>query len=418
MNGSMRWSVAGLALGALTLVVAPAAAQRAAQPAQERSAREDAAGASARRLVHLRSGAVLRGVARARGDAWELQRGNEWLRLEADEVARVEKEADVLREAKRRERAATDCAARVELAGWLADEGLLVESLETLDAVLEERPHDLGALAALRARPLVAVPSLDVPAEERADALEALLRYAAGAPRAARELCIAELERCEDRAALRADVMAELGSVSLRRRAFAAQALGRLWPGEEAKRLLQHAVLDTSSLVRRSASEALGNADDPSLLAPVVRALASDNARVRVQAAEALGFMAYPAAVEPLVGYMASASQYTPRNRVPHGYVFFGRQRAYVQDFDVEVATFQAVADPQINVLLEGSVLEAGVIGVTQYGAGVETGAARSALRRITGEDPGHSVRAWESWWAEHREAWALRDSDGRTEAP
>jgi general secretion pathway protein D len=33
-------------------------------------------------------------------------------------------------------------------------------------------------------------------------------------------------------------------------------------------------------------------------------------------------------------------------------------QRAYIQDFDVEVAQFQAVADPQINVLEEGVVLD------------------------------------------------------------
>ena len=39
-------------------------------------------------------------------------------------------------------------------------------------------------------------------------------------------------------------------------------------------------------------------------------------------------------------------------------YVQVVNQRAYIQDFDVEVAQFQAVADPQINVLLEGVVLD------------------------------------------------------------
>ncbi len=39
-------------------------------------------------------------------------------------------------------------------------------------------------------------------------------------------------------------------------------------------------------------------------------------------------------------------------------YVTILNQRAYIQDFDVEVATFQAVADPQINVLNEGVVLD------------------------------------------------------------
>jgi tetratricopeptide (TPR) repeat protein len=39
-------------------------------------------------------------------------------------------------------------------------------------------------------------------------------------------------------------------------------------------------------------------------------------------------------------------------------YVTVITQRAYIQDFDVEVATFQAVADPQVNVLNEGVVLD------------------------------------------------------------
>jgi general secretion pathway protein D len=39
-------------------------------------------------------------------------------------------------------------------------------------------------------------------------------------------------------------------------------------------------------------------------------------------------------------------------------YVQVINQRAYIQDFDVEVAQFQAVADPQVNVLQEGVVLD------------------------------------------------------------
>ena len=39
-------------------------------------------------------------------------------------------------------------------------------------------------------------------------------------------------------------------------------------------------------------------------------------------------------------------------------YVTVINQRAYVQDFDVEVAQFQAIADPVINVLTEGIVLD------------------------------------------------------------
>jgi general secretion pathway protein D len=39
-------------------------------------------------------------------------------------------------------------------------------------------------------------------------------------------------------------------------------------------------------------------------------------------------------------------------------YVTVVNQRAYVQDFDVEVAQFEQIADPQINILTEGIVLD------------------------------------------------------------
>jgi len=45
-------------------------------------------------------------------------------------------------------------------------------------------------------------------------------------------------------------------------------------------------------------------------------------------------------------------------NNTQRAYVTILNQRAFIQDFDVEVATFQAVADPQINVLNEGVVLD------------------------------------------------------------
>ncbi len=41
-----------------------------------------------------------------------------------------------------------------------------------------------------------------------------------------------------------------------------------------------------------------------------------------------------------------------------HAHVTVINQRAYIQDFDVEVAQFEAIANPQINVLQEGIVLD------------------------------------------------------------
>jgi hypothetical protein len=397
------------ALPVLCLLLAGSAEARAQESDQPLAAvqdvRDDEA-RSARRILHLTGGQTLRCVARREGLLWILESGGERHEFSADQVQRVEREADVLREAKRLRKQAEGLEQRVELSRWMVREGLRTEALRELDSILEERPHHGGALALLRVHPIIGVPSVEVASAELSAAIEALFQWAAQAPVAAREVAILELAKLEEREALHAELLAALSAQSLRRRVFAAQALGRLFAGRDDKRLLQHAVLDTSAAVRRSAAEALANADDVSLIVPVVRALDSDNPRVRAQSAEALGFMAYPAAVEPLIGFMSAALQSSGSDRVPHGYIFVGRQRAYLQDFDVEVATFQAVADPQVNVLLEGDVLEAGVVGVNQFPVSVETSAARGSLRRLTGEDPGHSVRSWERWWEAKGTEW------------
>jgi hypothetical protein len=169
-------------------------------------------------------------------------------------------------------------------------------------------------------------------------------------------------------------------------------------------------VRDASQDVRRESARALRSANDPSLLAPLVRALSSNSVSIRANAASALGEMGYPAAVEPLVARMAAALQTSSNARAPHSHIFVGKQTAYLQDFDVEVAQFQAVADPNINVLLTGDVLDAAVIGAREEAVTIELVAIRGALGELTGANPGHSARAWLAWWEQEGARWRAAD--------
>jgi Flp pilus assembly secretin CpaC/tetratricopeptide (TPR) repeat protein len=63
-------------------------------------------------------------------------------------------------------------------------------------------------------------------------------------------------------------------------------------------------------------------------------------------------------AVEKSTDYQLINNQVLSVHNTQRAYVSVVNQRAYIQDFDVEVAQFQAVADPQINVLNEGVVLD------------------------------------------------------------
>jgi len=63
-------------------------------------------------------------------------------------------------------------------------------------------------------------------------------------------------------------------------------------------------------------------------------------------------------AVEKSTHFELVNDQVLSVHNTQRAYVTVLNQRAYIQDFDVEVAQFQAVADPQVNVLHEGVVLD------------------------------------------------------------
>ncbi|MBL8862840.1 MAG: HEAT repeat domain-containing protein [Planctomycetes bacterium] len=395
----------------LFVLALPPATDAAPRPAGlARAAAEDAR--EARRILQLSSGRAIRVLARERDGAWEYKSRGDWERLDPRAVLGAELESDALR-AWRTERARADLkdlGARAELGRWAAARGLATEALAELDAVLEKDPDHAGALAVLRESWLFSVPSVEAPAGLEGRARAELLRFGASLPPAGREVAVLELARASEREALRAELAQELWSPVVVRRSFAALALRRIFPGEEVRPLLVHAVRDASTDVRRASARALRSAGDPALVVPLVRALESSSVSIRANAAAALGEMGYAAAVEPLVARMARALQSSSSARAPHAHVFFGRQLAYVQDFDVEVAQFQAVADPQVNVLLEGSTLDAAVIATREETMMIEIVEVRRALERLTGQRPGGNARAWLAWWEQHGASWRAAD--------
>jgi hypothetical protein len=220
-----------------------------------------------------------------------------------------------------------------------------------------------------------------------------------------------ELARHPDKDALRKRIGNELHSSVVTRRSFATLAMRRVFPGEGVKPLIARAVLDGSAEVRKGCALALKAANEPGLCVPIVKALYSKSPAVRINAAEALGDMGYAAAVEPLVTRMAAAvAAGGTGDRLPHSNIFIGRQFAYVQDFDVEVAQFQAVADPQVNVLIEGSVLDTAVNGVMDVTFAEESQAIQGSLSKLTRENPGHSNNAWLAWWEKNGMKWHSDD--------
>jgi hypothetical protein len=388
----LRLALAGALLAPAALAQAPGASDGAAQDGA--TVAEEAR--ATKQLLHLSDGRVLRVRARQIGATWELEDGDGWKALPEGLVQAAKSEREVLAQARELERAAgrDEPTKRVALADWMLREGLTREALAELDGVLVRAPDEPSAVALLASR----AATLRVGELEGEDG-DGIVRTAANATPSVRELALRRLAELEEPQALETRLTAALGSTSPRIRAFAALGLRRLIPGAAAQPLMARSVLDGSQNVRHEAALSLGAIGDEAVLLPIARALGSANSSVRSNAAEAMGAMGYPAAVPILVSHLA-ALQSGANAQPPRSHIFVGRQFAYVQDYDVEVAQFAAVGDPQINTLIEGSVLDVRVIGVS-ITTSIEAGRVRRALADLTGEEK--STRGWLAWWDEHR---------------
>jgi len=405
-------------LPALLLVTAPGVhAQDEGEPPGDvvetgDSGRTGSGRSSARpRLFYLKSGKVLRGLSRRADDGgWSVKQYRQWIALPDGAVESVADEKQVLAEAERLEQLMGDDpqpALLAEHAAWLARKGLYVESLETLDrvfAVAPDEPHALKFLA--ESPPPLSLPEIDPEEGPEGRSFENFLRMAATLTTAGREIAIGQLGKLERRDVVEQVLRRELSSRQAKRRAFVCQALKRLMPGEVLEPLLSRSVLDGSEEVRVEAALALRTAQNPALVVPLVRTMASTSPRVRMHAVEALGNMGYASAVPALMSRLTAGSDgWKP----PASHIFVGRQKAYIQDFDVEIAQGESIADPQVNVLTEGSVLDVRVLGMQQVSFATESAAIRKSLGRLTGANPGYTTSAWKSWWEENQGEWLAR---------
>jgi hypothetical protein len=304
-----------------------------------------------------------------------------------------------------------DLNARVQWCQQARRTGLKAQALRELDRVLSVDPDQAAAIAELRTGNWI---QLDKPREE-------LWRDAG--PRsggaAVRELNLMALERGVTREAWQRELELALRSNIVERRAIALVGLRRAFPGCLAQAVLRSAIYDPSLEVQTQAARTIRAAQDPNWVLPLVRTLErGSSAAERTSAARALGIVGSAASIEPLIARLAAPqSGSASSSRIPHSHIFVGSQRAYVQDFDVEVASFASVADPSVNTLLEGAVLDAAVTGVGSSGVLYEQSVIRNSLSQLTGLRGMHSNAAWLAWWKKHGAQWC-RSTQGGAATP
>ena len=397
-------------------------AQSAAAAAKRTLADPDAR--TARRLLYATGGGVLREESRFREGHWEVRRDGQWTALPEGLIRGVRIEEEVLDEWRglRSKVAKGTAEHRVTLAEWGVEQGLYKEALEQLDAVLEADPDHAGARALLERDDLpIGLPSDRAP-----------LDVAAAAPPALREIAIDRVvaeARQAGPEALQA-LHDELGRRLLERkpgeRAAAALALRRLAAGAEPPvagfseaelaELLRRSVRDVSPEVRQQAALALRDAQEEALLLPLFKALGSRSSAIRTHAAQTMAVMGQPRAVEPLIVRLLTLQPSGGDGfSAPRSNIFVGRQIAFVQGFDVEVAQNAAIGKPMVGTLQDGASLDVAVMGVSGGGGGgggggygyVQEGEALcQALEQLTGANPGRTKADWQRWWNENRATW------------
>lgn len=166
------------------------------------------------------------------------------------------------------------------------------------------------------------------------------------------------------------------------------------------------ALLDGSPEVRREAMHATREAGHATkAIAYLSPGLTRNNAKMRMRTAQAFGELRDASALPLLVAAGPSAGTIMKKRTLPSGatraHMAVITQRAFVRDFDVEVASSAFIANPKVDVLQSGVVLDVTVIAVKTHRIEI-VGAYRDAIRRIAGSDPGANPEGWSDWLKQH----------------
>ncbi len=160
------------------------------------------------------------------------------------------------------------------------------------------------------------------------------------------------------------------------------------------------AILDRSRAVREGAIALVPPAAAPQAIEYLAPGLMHGLADVRVRTAEAFGNLGHRDALPLLVAAAPNAGRALAGgdggNRGQRAHIAILNQQAYIRDFDVEVASAAFIADPKIDVLSSGTVLDVTVAGVVEVRTILQ--AYRSALGKIAASDPGADAARWPTW--------------------
>lgn len=186
-----------------------------------------------------------------------------------------------------------------------------------------------------------------------------------------------------------------------RQRLAAVEALqGRPAAGND-RFVWRTAIVDRDQSVRERAIGMVPAVQAAAAVSYLAPGLLHQVAEVRVRTAEAFGNLGHRDALPLLVAAAPNANTAVAAgggNNGVRGHIAILNQQAYIRDFDVEVASASFIADPKIDVLASGTVLDVTVAGVTEVRMVLR--AYRRALGKVAASDPGEDPVKWPGWLA------------------
>lgn len=178
-------------------------------------------------------------------------------------------------------------------------------------------------------------------------------------------------------------------------RRLAARELGKHSAPAGLTSLARSAMVDDYRSIRDQSLASLRKIDDKNTAMYFVPGLRNENPHVRTRAANAISVFPNRAAVPELLTTMRMTWSGFGR-----AFMMQVTQRSYISDYELVSGgtgfSLVEVADPVVKTNLEGVALDVKV-------RRVEMVARVRALHKITGQDFGTNVRAWENWWEKNK---------------
>ncbi len=191
-------------------------------------------------------------------------------------------------------------------------------------------------------------------------------------------------------------------------RAGAAERLRTRRDRRVVRALTRASVRDRAPEARASALSALKALDYDQTPLYFGSALRAKNEALRIRAAENLGtFGDSPLAPRVLTDRWMEGWGGGPRVNM-----FVGQSVAYIRDFSVEVAQTAAIADPEVDIIHEGAILDFQSKGIRQLISRDEQAAYHNSMKKLLQRDLGEKPDAWAEYL--NRNPTDRGDTDGK----